>query len=277
MQQYNCQNGQSWYDVCLNTYGSLDYIGKLISDNGGEINVQPTTDTIIFWDESIVKDSSILSLIKNNGYIYNTSVSLPLPYIQEYSAGISPITFTPDGSNGWDLSVIANPTTVQIPSGETIDSCHTELYFWDAGSITNIFDNDVTVDTTINTGANGAGLYEILLTYNVSDGSTFQIFALYVVDATNTVLHFYKSDGVTVNSVVGLLIDVSADIDQSGSIANEWMQSDGGTPTSIGTGDDAVLTLLPTTIFLGQQITLDSNFNDYPNPTYLVGFSVTIN
>ena len=85
MQQYNCQNGQSWYDVCLNTYGSLDYLGKLVSDNGGELNVQPTTNTVIYWDQSLVKDSSLLSLIKNNGYVYNTGVQMPLPYIQSYS------------------------------------------------------------------------------------------------------------------------------------------------------------------------------------------------
>ena len=277
MQQYNCQNGQSWYDVCLNTYGSLDYLGKLVSDNGGELNIQPTTNTVIYWDQSLVKDSSLLSLIKNNGYVYNTGVSIPLPYIQKFTAGVSPITFISDGSNGWDLSVVANPSTVQIPDGETIDSCHVELYFWDAGSRTDIYDNDITVDDVINSGANGAGLYEVLLTYNISDGSTFQVFGLYVVNATDSILHYYVSNGVTVNSVNGLVMDVSADIDQSGTIVNEWMQSDGGAPTSVGTGDDAVLTLLPTTVILGQQITLDSNFSDYPNPTYLVGFSVIIN
>ena len=213
-------------------------------------------------------------------WYYNTfynNVAKVTEFINRYSAGVSPITFISDGSNGWDLSVIANPSTVQIPSGETIDSCHVELYFWDAGSRTDIYDNDITVDDVINSGANGAGLYEVLLTYNISDGSTFQVFGLYVVNATDSILHYYVSNGVTVNSVNGLVMDVSADIDQSGSIVNEWMQSDGGAPTSVRTGDDAVLTLLPTTVILGQQITLDSNFSDYPNPTYLVGFSVIIN
>lgn len=209
---------------------------------------------------------------------YLDSVGLtPIYDIQTYTAGTTTITFTPDGSNGWNLSVVANPTTVQIPSGETIDSCHVEFYFWDAGNLNSIFDNDITVDDVINSGALGAGLYEVLLTYNISDGSTFQVFGLYVVNATNSILHYYVSNGVHVNSVSGLVMDVSADIDQSGAIVNDWMQSDGGAPTSVGTGDDAVLTLLPTTVILGQQITLDSNFNDYPNPTYLVGFSVTIN
>ena len=211
----------------------------------------------------------------------NLVLATILATIKSFSAGISPITFVPDGSNGWDLSVVANPSTVQIPSGETIDSCHVELYFWDAGNITNIFDNDVTVDTTINTGANGAGLYEILLTYNVSDGSTFQIFALYVVDATNSILHYYVSNGVTVNSVSGLVIDVSADIDQSGTIVNEWFEND-GSPLSLplpilGTGVNASLTVSPTSVFLGQVITLDANFSDFPNPLYVSFFSVTIN
>jgi len=225
-------------------------------------------------------------VIKSNTYLGTEYASSQSPNlllatvtasVRGYSCGESEITFVPDGSNGWDLSVIANPSTVQIPDGETIDSVHVELYLWNGGVRTDIFDNDITVDTTINTGANGAGLYEVLLTYNISDGSTFQVFGLYVVNATDSILHKYVSNGVTVNSVNGLVMDVSADIDQSGSIVNEWMQSDGGAPTSVGTGDDAVLTLLPTTVILGQEITLDSNFSDYPNPTYLVGFSVTIN
>ena len=58
----------------------------------------------------------------------NLVLATILATIKSFSAGISPITFTPDGSNGWDLSVIANPSTVQIPDGETIDSVHVELY-----------------------------------------------------------------------------------------------------------------------------------------------------
>lgn len=225
----------------------------------------------------VIKSNTYLGTEYASSQSPNLVLALISGTIEAFSTGVSTITFVSDGSNGWDLSVIAKPTTVQIPFGKVINSCHVEFYFWDGGVRTDVFDNDITVDDVINSGALGAGLYEVLLTYNISDGSTFQVFGLYVVNATDSILHYYVSNGVHVNSVSGLVMDVSADIDQSGAIVNEWMQSDGGAPTSVGTGDDAVLTLLPTTVILGQQITLDSNFIDYPNPTYLVGFSVTIN
>ena len=129
MQQYNCQNGQSWYDVCLNTYGSLDYLGKLVSDNGGELNVQPTTNTVIYWDQSLVKDSSLLSLIKNNGYVYNTGVQMPLPYIQSYSFSAKFSAVSSLDLTGCFLDLIGNDCATLINWGDgTIDSNLTHTY-----------------------------------------------------------------------------------------------------------------------------------------------------
>ena len=201
----------------------------------------------------------------------------PIYVIQEYSAGISTITFTPDGSNGWDLSVIATPTTVQIPSGTTIDSVHVEFYFWYGGSFDVIFDADLTVNDTINSGVKGAGMYEVLLTYNVSDGSTFQTFLLVNTDATNNILGYYKYNGTVVNSVSGLNMSVSADVDTDTSIINEWVSHDGTTPTVIGTGTPASVTLLTNAIALGVFLDLGANFPDFPNQYYPAVFTVTIN
>ena len=209
---------------------------------------------------------------------YLDSIGLnPIYEVHKYSTGVAPFTFIPNGSNGWNIHVVANPTTVQIPSGETIDSVHVEVLFWNAGSDTTIHDASVTTDTTINTGANGAGMYEVLLTYNVSGGSQFLIFALIVVDATNTILAYYKMLGVAVSNVNGLNIDVDADISQSGTLSIDWIALDGITQTMVGSGNSASLSLLPTTVVVGQKVTLDSNFSDYPNAEYFSGFSVSIN
>ncbi len=200
-----------------------------------------------------------------------------LASIQSFTTGTTPITFISDGSNGWDLSVIANPTTVQIPSGTAINSVHVEFYFWYGGSFDVIFDADLTVNDTINSGVKGAGMYEVLLTYNVSDGSTFQTFILVNTDATNNILGYYKYNGTVVNSVSGLNMSVSADVDTDTSIINEWVSFDGTTPTVIGTGTPASVTLLTNAIALGVFLDLGTNFPDFPNQYYPAVFTVTIN
>ena len=156
MQQYNCQNGQSWYDVCLNTYGSLDYLGKLVSDNGGELNVQPTTNTVIYWDQSLVKDSSLLSLIKNNGYVYNTGVQMPLPYIQSYSFSakfsvVSSLDLTDCflDSNGNDCATLINW------GDGTIDSNLTHTY-----SISGDYVISVVCEDAVSINVNGKSIIE---------------------------------------------------------------------------------------------------------------------
>jgi len=277
MQQYNCQNGQSWYDVCLNTYGSLDYLGKLVSDNGGELNVQPTTNTVIYWDRSLVKDSSLLSLIKNNGYVYNTGVSIPLPYIQKFTAGVSPITFISDGSNGWDVGIIAQPTTLQIPSGETIDSVAYEIKHYVGGTNTGTISGTLTSDDTINTGALGAGTFEISLLYHISDGSEVNTLYAFQVDATDVIIDYCKINGATVNSVSGLDISVSADVNSSVSTTVTWFSFDGGSNfIQVGTGVNATITMPLGAIYVVPVITLGSGFPDYPSTELASYFSVTI-
>jgi hypothetical protein len=156
MQQYNCQNGQSWYDVCLNTYGSLDYLGKLVSDNGGELNVQPTTNTVIYWDQSLVKDSSLLSLIKNNGYVYNTGVQMPLPYIQSYSFSAKFSVVSSLDLTGCFLDLIGNDCATLINWGDgTIDSNLTHTY-----SISGDYVISVVCEDAVSINVNGKSIIE---------------------------------------------------------------------------------------------------------------------
>ncbi len=268
MQQYNCQNGQSWYDVCLNTYGSLDYLGKLVSDNGGELNIQPTTSTVIYWDQSLVKDSSLLSLIKNNGYVYNTGVSLVGLTVSSYSFGESEITFVPDGSNGWDVTALLEPTSfTNIPDGLTVDSTHFDIEFWSGGSMTTIFDNTIAADQTENTGANGAGVYYAAVTYNFSDGTSFVIYGYYLVNATNGILKSVVVGAVIVNSVAGLVMDIEASVVQTNcSVPYAWrgVKADNSSYV-LGSGDAGTFTLQTNTtkiVFL-PLLEDDSDFADY--------------
>jgi len=60
MQQYSAINGQSIQDVCLSTYGSLDYIYKLIQDSGiPDLDYVVKTGDIFYYDLSLTVNNNI--------------------------------------------------------------------------------------------------------------------------------------------------------------------------------------------------------------------------
>ena len=73
MLQYKAINGQSLLDICLNTYGSLDFLTKLIQDNGIEnANYTPFSGQSFVWDELLTVDQSVNQQSQNSGIIYAT-------------------------------------------------------------------------------------------------------------------------------------------------------------------------------------------------------------
>lgn len=57
MQVYNAINGQSIFDVCLQTYGGLDFLSKLMVDNGfPNMNSDPYSGQAFVFDESLIVD-----------------------------------------------------------------------------------------------------------------------------------------------------------------------------------------------------------------------------
>jgi hypothetical protein len=87
--------GQSILDICLQTYGSLDYLSKLIQDNGlDNINVVPFSGQIFAWDESItdkklqngniifatgaLKNGNVLSIVETS--LQGGGISIPNYY-----------------------------------------------------------------------------------------------------------------------------------------------------------------------------------------------------
>jgi hypothetical protein len=67
MQQFNCITGSSFSDVCINTYGSLDFYVKLLNDNGLTPNDMPNSNQSIVWDEQFNKNATILKSLQSNG------------------------------------------------------------------------------------------------------------------------------------------------------------------------------------------------------------------
>ncbi|OPZ92402.1 MAG: hypothetical protein BWY74_01597 [Firmicutes bacterium ADurb.Bin419] len=83
-------DGSTLFDVCLNTYGSLDFFYKLLIDNNiPNANYTPKTGQAFNYDETLIVDeqtnrTTTLSGIKyatainnNTGVYYKTEEGLP--------------------------------------------------------------------------------------------------------------------------------------------------------------------------------------------------------
>lgn len=188
--------------------------------------------------------------------------------IRNYSFGQSIIGFVSDGSNGWDITALLEPTTfTNIPDGLTVDSVTFNIDFWSGGSMTTIYDNTISADQTENTGANGAGVYYVAVTYNFSDGTAFVVYGYYLVNATNTVLKSVVISGVNVSSVTGLVMDIEASVVQTNcAVPYAWIgiKLDNSFYV-LGSGDSGTFTLQPSTtkiVFL-PLLEDDTDFSDY--------------
>jgi len=73
MLQYKAVDNQNIFDICLNTYGTLDLLNKLIEDNGiDNINVNPASGQLFIWDETLTADQAVNQISQNANIIYAT-------------------------------------------------------------------------------------------------------------------------------------------------------------------------------------------------------------
>lgn len=76
MQTYTAVEGQSIYDVCLNTYGSLDFVLKMLQDSGvSDINQSPYSGQIFSFDPEMVVDQGINRQLTVTNTRYATAYS----------------------------------------------------------------------------------------------------------------------------------------------------------------------------------------------------------
>ena len=76
MQIFNAVSGQSLLDICLNTYGSLDFLYKLIQDNGVlNANTAILSGQLFTWDDSLVINQQVNRAYAASGVVYSTDVS----------------------------------------------------------------------------------------------------------------------------------------------------------------------------------------------------------
>jgi len=72
MTTYYAVSGQSFSDVCLNTYGTLDNYIKLLEDNNLVPDAAPYSNEAIIWNESIVKDQTTYKITTGSGEVFST-------------------------------------------------------------------------------------------------------------------------------------------------------------------------------------------------------------
>ena len=228
-----------------------------------------------------LKNGDVYRLPKNAD---NRMLAIVNAIIESYTAGTSTIDFTNKGGDDWDIDFKIAMTSPQLPSGCTAPNYDVNVYFYLSGTGTSIDTNTgVTVDKTVNASGNGAGVYVAQQVYNILDSNLsnagiIAISSLFKVNASGTLLAYFICNGVVVNSVNGLVINVTADINQSENYDIEWYSYDSSfNPTLIGTGLTANLTLPTDCAYLIAQPILDSVFTvDFPNQSTNIS-TVTIN
>lgn len=195
--------------------------------------------------------------------------------ITSYSAGVSQIDVTNNGGDDWSFEFFIAPISLQVPFGVMVDSIDYSVTFWSGGTDSALDNGNSITDYTFSTNSNGAGVYDLDCVYNMSDGSSFKIAKLVLVDGSGNILASVEAGGTVVNSVSGLVIDISANITQVG-VTYPIIWGAGIVPLP-QTGTNVVLTLPPTTTILFTVLTLDSTFtNDYTAGGGLVRTSISI-
>lgn len=62
--EINTQYGQSMYDLCLMTYGTLDRLVKLCDDNNiDNVNYLPRTGETLIYDDSLIVNQQITGFV----------------------------------------------------------------------------------------------------------------------------------------------------------------------------------------------------------------------
>ena len=74
MKEFIAISNSTIYDVCLNTYGALDYLIKLMVDNNiSDINTNPINGQIFMYDDTLV--NKISNVNNNSNLIINSNLA----------------------------------------------------------------------------------------------------------------------------------------------------------------------------------------------------------
>ena len=268
--QSSADTGATWQDV-----------GSSLTLTGGTLTVDDTTDLLIDTSVYIPGQTYQFRLIDTAGTPVSHVYTTHIPSITGYAAAEAIISFTSTGGDNWTVVFPFTPSSVQNPGGTAITSIDWQIDFGAAGTVVYRDNGSDTADHTI-TASHGAGVYVLSQTFHFSDGEQVLVGRTVKVDGSGTIVGDIQYNGLTVNSVSGLDIDVTAAIVQSGVSETVYIDAmDAGTyaTTSLTTGTHYAGTLPSHTGALAMYTSLDPTFwSDIPSmilssPLQIGGFS----
>ena len=120
---YRAQQGQSIYDVCAQTYGTMEQLTKLMTDNGIDNYDQDCNQILFSYDTDLVDNGALNNYNANNGIIYATPYKIPTenvrvkPPIRVVSANVLQGSLTWVRTNVSQGNILSNPIILKpIPS-----------------------------------------------------------------------------------------------------------------------------------------------------------------
>lgn len=197
---------------------------------------------------------------------------IPLRTISQYAALVSKIDFTNNGGDDYNIDFFIDLISSQLPTGVTVDAYDYDIVFWVGGVDTHLETGNKATDYSFNTTGNGAGVYQLRQGYVLSNGNTLYISSLILVDNTGTILQRIDNNGYTVNSVIGLDINITIDLTLFNYSANRvFLTFDGIAPTSvtnIGLVNTGTVTTHAGDIMILGSVALDSSWSDFAGDFY---------
>lgn len=195
-------------------------------------------------------------------------------FIKSYTAGVSDIDFTntTSGVDSWEAKFFIVPTGGFISNANIVDFVYNIAFFDGINPRLDIFNNTSSTDVTLPILGNGIGVYYLNQIYNLDDGSVFNITKVIRVDAVGNILSLVNAKGVTINSINGLNINCTGNIDSINATVQypiTWLGFTEFPPTNppviLGTGN-ILNTSMPVNVeFIGFILDIST---DYPEVTF---------
>lgn len=196
----------------------------------------------------------------------NKTVKRIWNFIQSYTAGRSPIDFTNNGGDDWTIGFKITPTSTQLPIGYNIVDYSATVSFWISGVRSSNYFNNQTTDITVNKVGLGAGVYQMSQIYSATNGVDTKVFVvtkLVKVDAIGNIIAQIDIEGITVNSVNGLVLNSTAHINQVGcNYTIQWAALDNAYSPVATFGQNVTETMIfpQSAIYISVTAILDSVF-----------------
>lgn len=244
----------------------LNQQGEWISPGGGSGDIQTLLSNLTPYND----ESEAINDGKGQGYWWFDQVNKVAKriwnFISNYTAGRSTIDFTNNGGDDWTIGFKITPTSTQLPIGYNIVDYSATVSFWILGIDNSNDFNNQTTDITVNKVGLGAGVYQMAQRYSATNGVDTKVFLvtkLVKVDAIGNIIAQIDIEGITVNSVNGLIVNATLNINQVGcNYTIQWAALDNSYSLVATFGNNLTETMaLPSNaIYLSVSPQLDSVF-----------------